>query len=747
MKLRKVVAMLTAVMMLCCIIPFSAAAEGNSATIDFTDIANRVSYSTEKQVWAQNGITVTNDKGASTSNVGDYGGEGYPARFYKNSTLMVEYVGMTKLEFHCNTTAYATALLSAIGADATVSDKVVTVTLNGEGSFSCVLSGGQVRVDSITVYGEGGGETPDVPVDPDPEPDTPEDPPVSDEIETDYPFLFGMTQWNVSEEDVYFLNGEMDGYYMATTTDPDEAIVVYLEAADGGYYFYTYVDDAKTYINMVVSADGKHVNGAYESRPSTVYRYDAYLGTLIADVDGTDYWFGTRNDNTYTTMGPCKVAYEGFYGEFYYFTDDPDYPDTPDDPDDPDYDDLIDTTVPYLLGMVQYNVSEEDVYFLDGGMNGYYMTTTTDENAAILVYLEKVNGGYYLYTYDECDYKLYINMVVSADGKHVNGVYEYTASTVYTYDWDLWTLVAEINGGIYAFGTRNDKQYTTMGPVNVDYDGFHADLYYFEEDSDCYHEYEITEIEPTCGADGEILYECVVCGYAESEVIPATGEHVYDDDYDADCNVCGDLREVPERPVYVGTIAATTGSAAAGDTVDILIQVNDNPGIVSAKVKVHFDTTVLKLVGCAEGEFSAGGYSWGDVDAANEKGYFIVNWCDATHPDSVAQLLATLTFKVQEGAEEGTYAITLEFKCDEDIFNANDDTVWFEAVNGAVVVVNTIPGDANGDGKLNNRDLGLLQRYLNGWTVDMNENAADVNGDGKVNNRDLGTLQKMLNAQ
>ena len=58
----------------------------------------------------------------------------------------------------------------------------------------------------------------------------------------------------------------------------------------------------------------------------------------------------------------------------------------------------------------------------------------------------------------------------------------------------------------------------------------------------------------------------------------------------------------------------------------------------------------------------------------------------------------------------------------------------------------TVPGgDANGDGKVNNRDLGLIQQYLNGWDVTIDATACDVNGDGKVNNRDLGLIQQLLN--
>ena len=98
MKMRKIVAALMAVLMICCLIPFAAVAEDASAVIDFTDKANRTHYSTEQQIWEQNGITITNDKGASTSNVADYFN---PARFYKSSTVTIEYPGMTKIVFDC----------------------------------------------------------------------------------------------------------------------------------------------------------------------------------------------------------------------------------------------------------------------------------------------------------------------------------------------------------------------------------------------------------------------------------------------------------------------------------------------------------------------------------------------------------------------------------------------------------------------------------------------------------------------
>ena len=54
-------------------------------------------------------------------------------------------------------------------------------------------------------------------------------------------------------------------------------------------------------------------------------------------------------------------------------------------------------------------------------------------------------------------------------------------------------------------------------------------------------------------------------------------------------------------------------------------------------------------------------------------------------------------------------------------------------------------GDINNDGKINNKDLGLLMQYLNSWDVEIVESAADINADGKVNNKDYGLLMQYLN--
>lgn len=175
---------------------------------------------------------------------------------------------------------------------------------------------GNPQFDEYKATATLGGATTEDPVDP-VDPVDPTDPtePAGEAPVAGVAYKFGMIQENVSATDVYYLAGGMDGYYMATTTDVAAAIDVYLEETEGGFYLYTYVGETKTYINMVVS--GTHVNGAYEAAASTVYTYDAESETIVATVNDAPYWFGTRNDREYTTVGPCATSYNGFYCKFY----------------------------------------------------------------------------------------------------------------------------------------------------------------------------------------------------------------------------------------------------------------------------------------------------------------------------------------------------------------------------------------------------------------------------------------------
>lgn len=232
----------------------------------------------------------------------------------------------------------------AITVDTTTNKTVTVASTTDATKPRCVVN------SIVWVLGEGGSETPDTPVDPQPPvhehnfvegkcecgetdpnyvaPEAPAFGVVTPVAGTAY--KFGMVQSKAGK--TVYLKGGMSGYYMATTEDINAAIDVYLEETTDGYYLYTLnADGSKLYINMVVS--GTHVNGAYEAAASTVYTIDADRKSIVATVNDELYHFGTRNDNTYLTVGPCKVSYNGFDCQFYGATGS----DTPVEPEQPEH--------------------------------------------------------------------------------------------------------------------------------------------------------------------------------------------------------------------------------------------------------------------------------------------------------------------------------------------------------------------------------------------------------------------------
>lgn len=127
-----------------------------SATLSFADVANRKEYSPDQQVWEQNGITFTNNKNGTNTNVANYYN---PVRLYKGSEVVIVppgYGSQTQIVFDCNNASYAEVLEDSItvGTVSRSGDKV-TVTYGGltnTGTYTIESLSGQVRLDSLTIY-------------------------------------------------------------------------------------------------------------------------------------------------------------------------------------------------------------------------------------------------------------------------------------------------------------------------------------------------------------------------------------------------------------------------------------------------------------------------------------------------------------------------------------------------------------------------------------------------------------------
>lgn len=214
-----------------------------TATLSFANKAQRTSYSTTQQVWQQNGITFTNNKASSTTNVSDYA---KPVRLYANSEIIVEAPGnIIKIIFDCNSSSYATALKNSIGtvSDVTVSvssDKVAVTFSSSVESFTVAKLTGQVRLDAITVTYSSGSE-PEVP--------ECEDPTIS----------FASTTITKTNGDVNFTNSlNKGGSNGAVTYSSSNTAVAIIDKAGE----VTIKGVGTTTITAIVAEDGTYCDGS-----------------------------------------------------------------------------------------------------------------------------------------------------------------------------------------------------------------------------------------------------------------------------------------------------------------------------------------------------------------------------------------------------------------------------------------------------------------------------------------------------
>jgi len=186
-------------------------------------------------------------------------------------------------------------------------------------------------------------------------------------------------------------------------------------------------------------------------------------------------------------------------------------------------------------------------------------------------------------------------------------------------------------------------------------------------------------------------------------------------------------------------LAVGSAHARPGETFEVAVSIENNSGVVGFRFDVVYDDTLFELIGATASEAFASA-SFGPMQSP-----FNVLWIDAIHPNNTVNgEIVVLTFRVKEDAAIGAYDISVH-PYEDDVIDSDMESVPFITVSGGVSVIDSIPGDADGDGTLNMQDLGLLMQYLNGWDVEVDVTVLDVNRDGKVNNRDFALIQRYLN--
>ena len=239
----------------------------------------------------------------------------------------------------------------------------------------------------------------------------------------------------------------------------------------------------------------------------------------------------------------------------------------------------------------------------------------------------------------------------------------------------------------------------------------------------------------------EVVEERTIVGYnwyvdtMRHKVIYSDGTYDMEDCAPSNC-ICG--RPETILPEISASIEISSAEAMPGETITVDVKISDNPGLASLVLKLSYDQSLLTLTNVAY-HTGMGGQT---VPPASLTSPVTLYWVNGFANYTGNGIFATLTFKVSENATDGATAdITASYKPD-DVFNIEDKSVGLNITSGKITVIDYVPGDINGDGILNNKDVTRFMQYNAGWDVEVNEAALDVNGDGSVNNKDVTRLMQ-----
>ncbi len=255
--------------------------------------------------------------------------------------------------------------------------------------------------------------------------------------------------------------------------------------------------------------------------------------------------------------------------------------------------------------------------------------------------------------------------------------------------------------------------------------------------------------------DGGFVAQCVVVvgektivGYKwyantlRHKVLYSDGTYDMEDCAPVDC-ICGRQYNNPNPPTpptsdTTATIVVDSKEAASGGSVKVKIKLTDNPGLTSIVLKVSYDQSLLTLTN-VEYNASMGGQMVPPASLTDPVTLYWVNGFENCYENGD---FATLTFNVSKSAKVGDVANVLVTYNADDVFSINDENVNLDITDGKITVIDYVPGDINGDGVLNNKDVTRFMQYNAGWDVEVNIAALDVNGDGVVNNKDVTRLMQ-----
>ena len=196
----------------------------------------------------------------------------------------------------------------------------------------------------------------------------------------------------------------------------------------------------------------------------------------------------------------------------------------------------------------------------------------------------------------------------------------------------------------------------------------------------------------------------------------------------------------------VPRLLLTSAAGQPGDTVEVEVRIENNPGIWAMDLLVVYDKASLTLTNVQNGGFFKDS-EWTHNPLTAEKYVLSFESNDFFNKTAGEGLLAILTFTVNKDAAEGDHEVTVYTDNDRYlVINTDMDELDFDVLPGSVTAEaqESLYGDVNADGKINKKDSLDLKKYLADSDYAIDLAAADVNCDGKVNKKDALRLKQYL---
>lgn len=129
------------------------------------------------------------------------------------------------------------------------------------------------------------------------------------------------------------------------------------------------------------------------------------------------------------------------------------------------------------------------------------------------------------------------------------------------------------------------------------------------------------------------------------------------------------------------TFVVSSATAEPNDTVNVTINIKNNPGIASAKLVVTYDSA-LTLESVTYGK-NLGGMTQQPYKLTSP---VILNWISAFTNLTTDEIYATLVFRVSSSATAGKHTVSVTYD-EDDVYNLNENNVYFAVENGCVTVI------------------------------------------------------------